>query len=178
MEVKLRSQWELNDPARILFNSDGSVKFKGPVGDLFLPDDYLALLKITDGLGIDYDDEDAWFVARFPNGPVILNAYGVKNLRGLMLSTWRYFDNEDHGRPLVPDGFISIGTAAPAPSDIAKGEFDVLLCCLRGHGDYGKVYAWPQSEDPWMEGENTSGLGFVANSFTEFMNNLTDRKNL
>ncbi len=125
MSIKMNPAWNTHDPAKINFNGDGSLKFSGPVGDVFLPDDYLALLKIADGLRIDYDDKDAWFVARFPNGPVILNAYGVKNLRGLMLSTWRYFDNEDHGRPLVPDGFISIGTAAPAPSELAKGEFDV-----------------------------------------------------
>lgn len=54
----------------------------------------------------------------------------------------------------------------------------MLICVEEGSRDYGKVYAWKSSQDPWMEGDNTIGLGFVANSFTEFMNNLTARENL
>ncbi len=178
MELKIRPEWNLDDPASIDINTDGSVTFKGPVGDVFVPDEFLSFLRVSNGLGIDYDDPNAWFLAYFPNGPVILNAYGVNNVRSIMLGTWGYFDNEDHGRPLLPEGYIQLGRAAPGQTDGTKGEFDVLLCCLVEHHDYGKVFAWPQSHDPWMEGENTIGLGFVANSFTEFMNNLTARENL
>ncbi|KGJ01597.1 hypothetical protein SAMN04487972_1632 [Paracoccus halophilus] len=74
---------------------------------------------------------------------------------------------------MVPDGFINIGHAEPGPDGIY-----VLLNVDANSQDYGKVYAWINANDPWMIGDNTRGLGFVADSFTEFMNNLTDRKNL
>lgn len=59
-----------------------------------------------------------------------------------------------------------------------KEYTSVLLSVRKREPDYGKVFTWMETQDPWMEGDNTQGLGFVADSFTDFMNNLTDRKNL
>ena len=178
MSLKIRPEWDLDDPADIKVNRDGSVTFKGPVGDVFLPQDYFSMLKISDGIGIDIDDKNAWFLGDFQNGFVILNYYGASRINNVMHGTWGYFDNDEHGKPLLPEGFIRIGISAPHHLDMTKGEFDVLLCCLKDHHDYGKVFVWPRSDDPWMEGTNTIGLGFVADSFTEFMNNLTAQENL
>ena len=134
MKIKIRPEWDLDDPADIKMNRDGSITFEGPVGDVFLPQDYLEVLKIS----------------------------------GL-----------DHEQPLVPKGYnLYIGKSFPHHLDRTKGEFDVLLCCLKDHHDYGKVFVWPRSDDPWMEGTNTIGLGFVADNFSEFINNLTARENL
>ena len=44
--------------------------------------------------------------------------------------------------------------------------------------DFGKVYNWARAGDPWGEGDNTEGLGFVTNSFTELMNNLSEEKGI
>ncbi|SFA52378.1 hypothetical protein SAMN04487972_109104 [Paracoccus halophilus] len=90
-----------------------------------------------------------------------------------MLGTWGFQESLYHDGYMVPKGYVDIGTA-----EGDKEYTSVLLSVRKGESDFGKVFTWMESHDPWMEGENTQGLGFVADSFTEFMNNLTDRQNL
>ena len=176
MAVRINPAWDLNDPGKINVNADGTVTFKGPVGDVLLPNAYTELLLASDGLGTK--DTNAWFVALFPAGAVILELEWLGGLSNAMSVTWGYADALDHDLPLLPEGYIFIGRAAPHFEDATKGEFDVLLCCLPDHQDYGKVFVWPRSPDPWMEGENTHGLGLVADTFSNFMNNLSPRAEL
>ena len=176
MSVTINPVWDLNDPGHVPVNPDGTVTFKGPVGDVALPGDYVELLQKTDGLGTK--DKQAWFVAHFAKGAVILELEWLGELANAMSVTWGYFDALDHDLPLVPEGYIFIGRAFPHYEDATKGDFDVLLCCLPDHHDRGKVFAWPRSADPWMEGDNRHGLGFVADSFSDFMNTLAAREDL
>ncbi|KGJ01598.1 hypothetical protein SAMN04487972_1633 [Paracoccus halophilus] len=87
--------------------------------------------------------------------------------------TWDYYIYPEPEKHKLPLGFMGIGYAEPAPNGV-----DVVLNVDTSSLDYGKVYAWVRTNDPWMTGNNKRGLGFVADSFTEFMNNLTDKKNL
>jgi hypothetical protein len=82
-----------------------------------------------------------------------------------------YNSDPDPADRCLPPIFVSIGYAEPGP-------MDVVMNVEQGDPDFGKVYVWFPSHDPWMTGTNTRELGFVANSFADFMNNLARREAL
>ena len=171
MTIKIRSHWKLKAPANISLNPDQTMTFQGPVGDVLLPEDYLAFLRMTDGLWVK--GPDSWFVTGYDVGPLILQLEGLVDLSSVMLGTWFYQENLYHDDITVPPGYIKIGQA--------EGDADythVQLCCIPGHPDYGRVFTWMNTQDPWMTGDNMRGLGLAANSFTELMNNLTYKDRL
>jgi len=167
-----KTTWEKDDPAELTLNTDGSVTFSGPTGPVFLPDDYQAFLLTSDGIGAkDYDAR--WFVTTYPDGIKILELEYLSGFSSVQNLTWGFQENVYHDGYTVPKGYIHIGTA--------EGDANytsVLLSVRKGEPDYGKVFTWMQTQDPWMEGDNTIGLGFVADSFTTFMNNLAPRDSL
>ncbi|MGL5011980.1 MAG: hypothetical protein ACRC6I_19085 [Paracoccaceae bacterium] len=89
----------------------------------------------------------------------------------MMLSTWGYQENVYHDGYTVPKGYVHIGQC-----EGDANYTDLQLCCIPGHPDYGKVFTWVNTQDPWMTGDNTRGLGFAANSLTQLLNNLTQRE--
>lgn len=171
MDVNWRPEWEREDPADMSVNRDGSITFAGPVGKVFLPDEYKEFMMYTDGVGTK--DTGTWFLTRYNDGVRILELEYLSDFFSVNNRTWGYRENLYHDGYTVPEGYIHIGTA-----EGDKEYTSVLLSVRKGEPDYGKVFTWMETQDPWMEGDNTQGLGFVANRFTEFMNNLTDRKNL
>lgn len=171
MSVIWKSEWEKEEPASIDFNADGSITFSGNVGDIFLPDDYKDFLLYSDGVGTK--DTGTWFLSKYDDGIRILELEYLSEFFSVDNRTWSFRQNLYHDGYTVPKGYIHIGTA-----EGDREYTSVLLSVRKGEADYGKIFTWMQTQDPWMEGENTQGLGFVADSFTEFMNNLTDRKNL
>ncbi|MBK4218243.1 SMI1/KNR4 family protein [Paracoccus caeni] len=168
--IKWNPAWQLDPPAQIDINPDGTVTFEGPVGNVLLPKEYLDFLLISDGAALR--DRGSWFLARFQNGLLVGEIEWLGGIDTVMGTTWNLYVYPDPEKNKVPDGFINVGFA-PGQEDM-----DILLNVNRSSSDFGKVYAWINADDPWMIGDNTRGLGFVANSFNEFMNNLTDRKNL
>lgn len=170
-DINWNPAWQLNPPAKIAFKSDRKVTFEGPVGDVLLPKDYIDFLLVSDGAALR--DRGSWFLARFADGTLLAEIEWLGGIDNAMGGTWNLYIYPEPERNMVPEGFINIGYAEPGPDGIY-----VLLNVDTRNQDYGKVYAWIKANDPWMIGDNTRGLGFVANSFTEFMNNLTDRKNL
>ncbi len=152
-------------------NADQTVTFKDPVGNVLLPAAYLSFMQITDGLVMKGDDN--WFVSIYKNGQKTLKMQGFFGFFATLNGTWRYQHNPYHAVRVVPEGYIGIGQC--------EGDTyatDVLLCCIPGHADYGKVFTWMQSQHPWMTGDNTRGFGFAANNLTDFLNNLTRREAL
>ncbi|PID35784.1 MAG: hypothetical protein CR993_08525 [Rhodobacterales bacterium] len=171
MAINWKPTWEREEPAEIIFNQDGSVHFDDLVGDVWLPEDYKEFMLYSNGLGTK--DTNSWFVSDYPNGPKILELEYLSEFFSVKNGTLGFQVNMFHDGYTVPKGYIDIGTA--------EGDANytsVLLSVRKEAPDYGQVFTWMQTQDPWMEGENTTGLGFVANSFTEFMNNLTARENL
>jgi hypothetical protein len=152
-------------------NADGTLTFSGPTGNVLLPPDYLAFMQLTDGAWTK--GPDAWFITRYDSGVKILELEGVHGWRSVMLGTWGYQENLYHNEFTVPQGYVSIGQCE---GDAAYT--DLQLCCIPGHPDYGRVFTWMNTQDPWMTGDNMRGLGLAANSFTELMNNLTFKDQL
>ena len=171
-DITWNPKWQLKAPAAFDFNPDGSVTFKGPVGDVFLPADYVAFMQVSDGAALR--DKGAWFIARFDDGVMLLQIEWLGDMRSVMLGTWEFYEHPDPATHILPQLFVNIGYADPAHPDGAE----VVMNVVKGDPDYGKVYAWVKANDPWMTGDNTRGLGHVADSFTAFMNGLTDRENL
>ncbi|KGJ02593.1 hypothetical protein IT41_17120 [Paracoccus halophilus] len=153
------------------FNRDGSVAFGGSVGDVFIPEDYRDFMLYTDGVGTK--ETGSWFLTRYRDGVKILELEYLSEFFSVVNQTWGFKASLYHDGYTVPEGYMDIGTA-----EGDREYTSVLLSVRKGESDYGKVFTWMQSHDPWMEGENTQGLGFVADSFTDFMNNLAERKNL
>ena len=171
-EIVWNPKWQLKEPATFDFNPDGSVTFKGPVGTVFLPADYVAFMQVSEGAGLR--DTGAWFLARFDDGAALLQIEWLASIRTLMSGTWRNNEYPEPERNRLPPTHVFIGHADPANPEGAE----VVMNVHRGDPDYGKVYAWVRANDPWMTGDNTRGLGHVADSFTDFMNGLTEKENL
>ena len=168
MTIKINPKWQLDEPADVPLDQDGRFALLHGLSPIRLPDDYLAFLRISEGAALR--DKDAHFLARFKDGIRILEIEWLGDLVTLEIGTSNYLLDNRQDR-LVPEGFAKIGFAEPGP-------YDVVLNVREGDADRGKVYVWLQALDPWMTGDNTLGLGWVADSFTEFMNGLTARENL
>lgn len=162
--------WQLEPPARIDFNHDGSVAFKGPVGNVLLPEEYKNFLLKSDGAALR--DRGSWFLAHFPAGVSIEEVEWLGGLESNKNMTWGFYPYPQAEKNFLPPGFIGIG--------YAPGHQDnyILLATDPKSQDFGKVFIWARANDPWVTGDNTRGLGYVADNFAEFMNNLTEKKNL
>jgi hypothetical protein len=67
---------------------------------------------------------------------------------------------EDETRPMIPPGYLTIGHDS--------GQGTLLLDVA---ANPGRVYYWPESEWRWGTEDNVA-LGFVADNFATFINNL------
>jgi hypothetical protein len=168
-EIIWRPEWQLDPPADITFNADGSVPFGEPIGDLHLPPDYLGFMQRSEGAALR--DRGSWFLARFHDGTLMCEIEWLGDMRNLRLGTRSYYRDPEMAQNYLPPTYVNIGFAEPGP-------MDVVMNVAVGGPDYGKVYVWFPSRDPWMTGSNTRGLGYVAGSFADFMNGLAPKENL
>jgi hypothetical protein len=168
-EIIWRKEWQLDHPIEIPVNADGSVAFGDPVGDLFLPSDYLGFMQVSDGAALR--DRGSWFFAQFLDRRLKCQVEWLGGWRNLRLGTRSFYFGTDP-EFLLPKTYANIGYAEPALHQNEQSPFEVVMSITSLSLDYGKVYIWSPSHDPWMTGTNTRGLGFVADSFAAFMNGL------
>ncbi|WP_308917472.1 SMI1/KNR4 family protein [Jannaschia sp. LMIT008] len=170
--INWNPDWQLSEPSEFDFNPDGSITLRDPLNDVFLTRDYIEFMQRSNGAGLR--DTGSWFMARFDEGVVLLQVEWLGNTRNLDLTTRSYYRHLDPDTHLLPLKHVFIGFADPVNPEGA----DIVMNVQKGDPDYGKIYAWIRANDPWMTGDNTHGLGHVADSFTGFMNGLTERENL
>ena len=166
MNIIFNPEWQLDDdPAEFEIDKDGKIDFGEDQGLLRLPQDYLDFMAITNGAVLIGDTKKSYFIIRFRDGTDIWPLDELYYDELVVSQTDAYQDGlyYDEKRCRIPPGYVTI---ANVNSHIA------LICAIEGHEDYGKIYGWRFSQDPWMEGNNTFGLGYIADSFTAFMNNL------
>ncbi|MEL6476714.1 MAG: SMI1/KNR4 family protein [Pseudomonadota bacterium] len=168
MEIKINPKWQLNPPATLDLDAEGRLPLLRGLDPIRLPEDYAAFLRKSEGAALR--DKDAHFLAHFKDGVRILEIEWLGNIKNLRVGTSNYLLDNQTDR-LIPDGYAKIGFAEPGP-------YDVVICVREGEEDYGKVYVWLQAFDAWMTGDNSLGLGWVADSFTAFMNGLAAREAL
>lgn len=162
-ELIWNPKWQLSPPKTIELKNDGSITFKGPIGDVYLPEDYLNFIRESDGAALR--DKDSFFEATFDDGASIFEIEWLGKLNTVMFQTWDFYEHSDPQTHKLPRHYISIGYAEPNASR-------VVLCADRASADYGKISVWVPANDVWMVGDNTRGLGYVAESFNQFMNSL------
>jgi len=167
-EIIWNDRWQLSEPADIASNDDGSFTIKDPVGPVFLPDEYVAFMRKSEGAALR--DKDAWFLGNFREGVVHFEMQWLGTMRNLRLGTRRYYQ-DDPAESSLPETYAFIGSAEP-------GSSDVIMNVAKNDPDYGKIYVWTPAKDPWMVGDNTRGTGWVADSFVDFMNNLAPKEAL
>ena len=121
--------------------------------------------------GITPTEEDNFIVAQFDDGPIEVQLEYLLSLDKLVS------DYSFNYESVYADGSES---RLPAKHVIiASGLIDdFVLNVDQESPDFGKVYNWTRAGDAWEEGDNTEGLGFVANSFTELMNNLSEETDI
>ncbi len=162
MELKVRDTWRFEPPEPIPFNADGSVSFGGRVGDVVLPEDYVALMARRGP--VTFEGEDNACIAVYEDSNDVVVVEYLLDLSSVSLQSRMLYESAFHDSVLVPPGFIVI----------ASGEIEDIVMNVDPNGpDFGRVYARERAQDPWGEGDNTRGLGLIADSFTEFMNELT-----
>ncbi|MEJ6405057.1 SMI1/KNR4 family protein [Yoonia sp. 2307UL14-13] len=169
MEIRINPKWQTDIPGEFHVLPGGKIDFKKEAGIVTLPKDYLEFMLFSDGLGTR--QRDGWFISQFTEGPVILPLEYLSEMENVIRGTnFRMATFIDRSGPAIPPGFIVIGAT--------ENDFKVLLGVDENNADFGKVYAWPDSMDAWMQGNNTKGLGLAGNTFTEFMNSLSARDEL
>ena len=170
MTIEIDPRWSLADPTdQLPLTEKGAFAFGGKVGDLYLPNDYLAFLKRYDGGALRRGR--SWFVAQFQDGGRKMQIDWLGNAISIRNGTQASFAPDGSGQNFLPPGFVRIGL------DELNGA-DILIKANPSASDHGHVFTWFYTEDEWMSGENTHGLGFIAPSFTAFMNGLRDENEL
>ena len=170
--------WQLSVPDPFDLNANGSTTFKGAVGDVFLPEDYLSFMQIAGGAALR--DRGSWFIAKFLDERLTCEIEWLGNTSSVMFSTWDFYTEPE--RDLLPQQFVSIGYAEVRQPCSEKFEANhgcnVVIQVDRNSLDYGKVYLWIKPSksfeniDTWMKGNNNIGLGYIAESFNDFMNDF------
>ncbi len=170
MSIIINPKWQLEVPGEFAVTSDGKIDYGGDLGLVAVPKDYVEFMQSSDGAVLR--NRDAWFIATFPAGPVVAEVDSILEIENAIFSSkTRNKTFAEETGPNLPPTYICIGACEVV-------RMDVLICVVEGSADYGKIYVWHNSNDAWMEGGNTKGLGYVADNFTDFMNNLTARENL
>lgn len=170
--------WQLSDAEHFDINSDRSVTFKGNVGNIFLPEEYLSFMQKTGGAGLL--DRGAWFVAKYPDEEITCEIEWLGKMSTVFFGTWDFYTDSETFH--LPEQFVSIGYAEVRQHCSEKYKANhgcnVVIQVDRNSPDYGKVYLWIkpsqsfENVDTWMKGNNTLGLGYIAGSFNDFMNDF------
>jgi len=170
--------WQLSAPDPFDLNANGSTTFKGPVGDVFLPEDYLLFMQTAGGAALR--DRGSWFLAKFLDEQLVCEIEWLGNTSSVMFATWDFYTEPE--KNLLPQQFISIGYAEVKQHKSEKYKANdgcnVVMCADTDSADYGKVFIWIkpaqslENVDAWMKGNNSLGIGYVADSFNDFMNNF------
>jgi len=166
-----RESWKKTAPADLNLNKTGVIHIEGLNMEMCLPEDYAAFMQVADGIVILNDERH--FLGRYGNGTEVLELEYTYNFELVLSSTRSYYDPLYHSDFTLPKWYVGI-----AQADSQGYTVEVLINVVKGSEDYGKVYSWTRSNDPWMDGNNKQGLGFVADSFSDFMNNLTTYESL
>ncbi|WP_227267657.1 hypothetical protein [Roseobacter weihaiensis] len=116
------------------------------------------------------DVEDLFFVARYPDGPIVLWFNGMDDpahIHSLNVSVAESLYAPE-GSQIFPEGYYVVGEAYDADSQ------HMLLVDLRQDGGaYGSIHACQRSHDPWGEGDNIRGLAPLAADLGTFLQSLT-----
>lgn len=123
-----------------------------------LPDDYKQFLLKNNGGRLDPSDFESEWYGGFHEGLMVARVHYIYDLDRVLSFTDLLVER-------IPENMIVIG------KDL---EGNCLLMERKGK-DYGKIYYWMLHPDEYGSQENDA-VGFVADSFDEFINSVFDEE--
>jgi SMI1-KNR4 cell-wall len=129
-----------------------------------LPPDFLKFLADYGFVLWEYTVPNAFFYSKEELGQRIVAEaamtylHDVNSLGRVLEHVW--MDDAANGYPMIPTHVLPIG---------GTGGQDMILMEMEPKN--GRIWYWPFSNDAWGTPGNRT-LGFVADSFTDFINNL------
>ena len=129
-----------------------------------LPKDYLEFIAAYGFPEWEYTIPDSFDARTDEGGQVIVEARAISHLwpldslAAMTRNIWR--DEPQNGYPMLPGNMFPIG-----------GDPGQDLVLIEMEPDNGRIWYWRAVPDVWGTPGNRT-LGFVADSFTDFINNL------
>ncbi len=167
-EIKFRDSWKVDnaDNPPKFQEEDSGIFINNQMELLYLPADYKAFMAMYPG-GITPMANDNFILAQFKNESFEVQLEYLYSLEDVIS------DYSSGYNSTFVDGSKSKLPAQHAI--IASGLMDDFILNVDPESNkYGHVYNWTRSGDPWGTGDNTEGLGWVADSFSDLMNQLSE----
>ena len=116
------------------------------------------------------EDDEEFFTAKYPSGEKKLMLDGIFDPAHIHSQNAIVAESS-----YAPPGSQILPTSHYAFADAWDDQSQHLLLVNldQNHADYGKIYAWHLAHDPLGTGDNTNGVGYVANDLREFLDNLS-----
>jgi hypothetical protein len=130
---------------------------------------YAALAR---GEPVDWDSERTYFLARFDDHVEICMYDGLFSPQRIQTQNRIIAESiyADPGATIMPPGYYAIGGAY---NDL--GEMRLMINLQADGPDYGKISVWNLAWDPLGTGDNTRGIGHVADTLDAFFAGLQQR---
>jgi hypothetical protein len=141
----------------------------------FPPDFVAYYASLARGEPVDWDNDRIFFLARFDDHVEVCMYDGLFSpqriqTQNAIMSQSSY---ADPGAIIMPPGYYAIGGAY---NDL--GEMRLMIDLRPSSPDCGKIYVWNLAWDALGTGDNTRGLGFVADTLQAFIEGLQPREAL
>jgi hypothetical protein len=130
---------------------------------------------LANGEPVDWENERTYFLAQFDDHVEICMYDGFFSpqriqTQNALISQSIY---ADAGSVIMPPGYYAIGSAY---NDL--GEMRLMLNLVPDSPDYGKLFIWNLAWDALGTGDNTRGIGRVADTLEAFFAGLQVRSAL
>jgi hypothetical protein len=134
------------------------------------PEDFVHYYKtFAEGDPVDFVNERRFFLANFNEHTEICMYNGLFSPQSIQVQNDIISDSMyvNPGDIVMPPGFYAIGTAYSGDCEMR------LMINLRPDSlDYGKIFVWNLAWDALGRGDNTRGLGHVADGLQAFIEGL------
>jgi hypothetical protein len=124
------------------------------------------------GEPVDWDNERIYFLARFDDHVEVCMYDGLFSPQRIQTQNAIIAESiyADAGAVIMPPGFYAIGGAY---NDL--GEMRLMINLVADSPDYGKIFVWNLAWDALGTGDNTRGIGRVADTLQSFIEGLQPR---
>ncbi len=118
---------------------------------------------------VDFINERQFFLGQFDEHTQICMYSGLFSPQSIQVQNDIISDSMyvNPGEIVMPPGYYAIGTAYSA-----VGEMRLMINLQSNHADYGKIFVWNLAWDALGTGDNTRGLGYVADNLEAFFAGL------
>ena len=122
-----------------------------------------------------FDDDKEHFLAHFGDQSIVCYFEMIFDVRGIRIQNGIIAESAyaPDGAVIMPPGHYAFGSAYDA-----AGEMRLMVNLLEHDIHFGKIFVWPLAHNTLGEGDNTRGLGFVADTLDGFVAALATESTL